>query len=695
MRKNSFLLIALCLAFWLLLGPLGCGGDSEDTGVTGDFEAAGEAEEDMAEQAPGGDGDRPSPGGGDPDKAPADGDGPPSDADIPPADPDLEPPPDGDLDSDLPGEAEGSEAADAPPDGDLDLDGEAEAETDGELEAGAEIDIDAEAGAEGEAVPEEEAEGEGGGRPPDVGELIITEIMANPTQVEDEFGEWIELYNAGPATLELSGCTLRVDAEQEAIADGTVLAPGGFFVFGNSADTDLNGEVEIDAEWGDWTLGDLGATIGLECGGGGTLIDEVTYDHNWPLMDGRALSLDLAAFDALANDLPENWCPAEASYGFGDCGTPGGDNFYCFIDGDVDAEKGAEFDGDRSELWPGAGDLLITEIMIDTDNLAENFSQWFEMQNLSERAVKVFGCSVSDSGHTSPITDDIAIEPGGFIVFGISKNLELNGGVTVDVDWGNWTLSGTGDMVKLSCGGATVDEVAFDTAWQITTGYSLTLDATGFWPDSNDNPIFWCNAKTKYHEHNYGTPGAANDICFVVDGDYERDRDGEFLVRPTGGEVVITELMVDPAGIEDSAGEWFEITNISMETFNLQGCEFADQFNSDWSLIDTPLFIEPGWRLVFGRNDNPATNDNVDVDFAWEGWEFMNDGGSVRIRCDLVVVDEVGYDSASVEEGRSLSLDPDHSTVYDNDDPEYWCAGDGLYGAHNHGTPGAANPDCP
>ena len=34
-------------------------------------------------------------------------------------------------------------------------------------------------------------------------DLVITEIMKNPTQVNDEFGEWFEVYNRGDVAAEL------------------------------------------------------------------------------------------------------------------------------------------------------------------------------------------------------------------------------------------------------------------------------------------------------------------------------------------------------------------------------------------------------------------------------------------------------------------------------------------------------------
>ena len=44
---------------------------------------------------------------------------------------------------------------------------------------------------------------------------------------------------------------------------------------------------------------------------------------------------------------------------------------------------------------------------------------------------------------------------------------------------------------------------------------------------------------------------------------------------PTVGELVINEIMINPAGSEPG-GEWIEIVNISGETRDLNGCSITD-----------------------------------------------------------------------------------------------------------------------
>ena len=70
-----------------------------------------------------------------------------------------------------------------------------------------------------------------------IGELVITEIMQNPTTTPDADGEWFELTNTSAAAVDLDGLILRDDGADNFTVSGTlIVAPGGFVVFATNGD---------------------------------------------------------------------------------------------------------------------------------------------------------------------------------------------------------------------------------------------------------------------------------------------------------------------------------------------------------------------------------------------------------------------------------------------------------------------------
>ena len=73
-------------------------------------------------------------------------------------------------------------------------------------------------------------------RPQTPGSLIITEYMANPEEVPNEMGEYIELYNASSSPVNLKGCIIRDgNGRCSSPAEDVWVQPGAFAVAGGSA----------------------------------------------------------------------------------------------------------------------------------------------------------------------------------------------------------------------------------------------------------------------------------------------------------------------------------------------------------------------------------------------------------------------------------------------------------------------------
>ncbi|MEC9071797.1 MAG: lamin tail domain-containing protein, partial [Myxococcota bacterium] len=169
--------------------------------------------------------------------------------------------------------------------------------------------------------------------------------------------------------------------------------------------------------------------------------------------------------------------------------------------------------------------------------------------------------------------------------------------------------------------------------------------------------------------------------------------------KPQEGELLITELMINPAAASDPFGEWIEIFNATDQTLSLVGCEVHDQGTDIIALGEGTgyLVIEPGQHLVLGFSDDLSKNGGVDVNVVYGTMLLDNVTDEVVITCPSGVVDEVAYGTVlfPIQSGSSMSLDAGSMDAESNDLPFSWCPGGEVFGAGDYGTPGQANAACP
>jgi len=155
--------------------------------------------------------------------------------------------------------------------------------------------------------------------------IVINEIQYHPAS-DDHGEEYIELYNSGAITANLSGWEFS-DGIRYTFPVSTFIPPGSYLVVGHDPVT-VETVYSITGVLGPFESGRLaneGERVALE-DAEGKLIDEVTYDdhHPWPEPpdgDGPSLELINPAFD---NDRPCSWGasrPVTISLG-----TPGAQN---------------------------------------------------------------------------------------------------------------------------------------------------------------------------------------------------------------------------------------------------------------------------------------------------------------------------------------------------------------------------------
>ncbi len=133
------------------------------------------------------------------------------------------------------------------------------------------------------------------------------------------------------------------------------------------------------------------------------------------------------------------------------------------------------------------------------------------------------------------------------------------------------------------------------------------------------------------------------------------------LVQPasrasTIDELLITEVMADPAAVSDGFGEWFELYNPGDSIIDLDGLILHDDGSNQYH-FDGPLPIAPGEYFVLARNGDPSSNGGIFVDHVYSNFTLANssdeiifsDGAGERLRLD--------YFSGFAVAGQSRELD--------------------------------------
>ncbi|MBU4360730.1 lamin tail domain-containing protein, partial [Patescibacteria group bacterium] len=171
------------------------------------------------------------------------------------------------------------------------------------------------------------------------GDIIINEIMQNPSVVDDDYGEWIELYNTTQNSVDLIGCIITDnDSNSHIINNSLVVSIGDYVILGRSNDININGGVIVDYKYSNFSLGNSDDEIILTCNNGveDIEIDRVEYTGSspWPDPTGASMGFNpnlLNSDPKNENDIGSNWCESSTMWSgsAGDKGTPGAVNDSC------------------------------------------------------------------------------------------------------------------------------------------------------------------------------------------------------------------------------------------------------------------------------------------------------------------------------------------------------------------------------
>ncbi len=156
-------------------------------------------------------------------------------------------------------------------------------------------------------------------RNPEPGDLVISEVMANPSAVPDRFGEWFELFNPTTDSLVLNDLVLSDNGSNEHQINTTnrlLINSGQYFVLARNGDTNLNGGVTADYVYSGFSLNNTSDAIIVSSDG--MEITRLEYSAGF-VKSGK--STELLSLPSEAGNY--QLTPDTLTYGTGDTGTPG------------------------------------------------------------------------------------------------------------------------------------------------------------------------------------------------------------------------------------------------------------------------------------------------------------------------------------------------------------------------------------
>jgi hypothetical protein len=493
-------------------------------------------------------------------------------------------------------------------------------------------------------------------------ELIISEVMNNPVAVNDTRGEWFEVYNPTGAAVDLEGWIIHdEDDDRHIIGESVVIAPGGYGVFARNGDIARNGGVVADYVYGNdmYLFNNFDELILANPARDES--DHIVWDDGRSFPDAEGASMALGDLSA-DNGWGGNWCVSTAAFGAGDLGTPGTAN-------DCDASANTDT-------------VVITEIHQNPFAVGDRHGEWFEVSNPTAVDIDLNGWVVRDDDsdrHQIRRAGGLIVPAGGSIVIGRTRNETKNGGAGVDYSMGDSMplFNGSDEIEIVDTNGRVVDRVAwnhFSSEWYVRNGASMALrdiDA--------DNALgsSWCVSGTQFGKGDLGTPGTPNSC-----------------EGPSAGQLVISEVMQNPAAVPDSAGEWFEVHNPGDTALDIDGWVVRDNDYASHTIDNGgPLIVPANGYLVLGRNANSGQNGGVDM-----AYEFGADVTLTNATDELEIldaalrpIDRIAWDDGRTfpdPVGASMSLrDP----AADNAAAANWCVSVTPFGRGDLGTPGAAN----
>ncbi len=205
-------------------------------------------------------------------------------------------------------------------------------------------------------------------------DIIITEIMNNPNEMFDDFGEWFEVHNTGATPVDLNGWTIKDNGSNTHVIAGSAIVPaGGYSVLCRNDSTMVLQGVNAIYEYSDDIVLGNGDDEVILFNVALAEIDRVEYDGGtiWPDPTGASMMWNEASDD---NNNGLNWAISTTPFGTGDLGTPEATN------GTVVGQAPVVADVYHRALMPGPAEAVtVYGTITDNDGTITSASVFYQV----------------------------------------------------------------------------------------------------------------------------------------------------------------------------------------------------------------------------------------------------------------------------------------------------------------------------
>lgn len=150
-------------------------------------------------------------------------------------------------------------------------------------------------------------------------------------------------------------------------------------------------------------------------------------------------------------------------------------------------------------------------------------------------------------------------------------------------------------------------------------------------------------------------------------------------------DLLISEIMANPAAVSDTNGEWFELFNPTADTINLDGLTLSDDGANSVLLSGSNLSINSGDYFVLARNNDSLINGGFVADYSYgSGFTLSNSSDEIVFSDSNGELLRLNFSGAFVSSGASMELLSDTMLLSN------YALSTTAYGAGDLGTPGIA-----
>ena len=388
-----------------------------------------------------------------------------------------------------------------------------------------------------------------------VGQIVINEFVANPTDGESE---WIELYNFSTSSIDLTGWTLNDGVGKIASPTSTVEASSFVVIklssskLNNGGDMivlkNLQDEIVDKVSYGDWDDGnksdnapdhEKGNSVARISDGQDTESDQNDFKETTTITKGLE---NIVTIPIVENE------PSSPSSGGG--ATP-----------------------QLPSIVYQPGDVVINELVSDP---ADDQSEFVEFYNKTASSIDLSGWWIEDGSETKTV---------------LSGSISAKSFAIVESPKGN--LNNSGDVVVLfDPSGKEIDRVTYGT-WDdgnVSDNAPIAKD-----PMSLARKVDGQDADNDHYDFVLTTTitkGKTNVVSSITE-------DGEVIEQSVGSfNIILNEVFPNPSG-SDNEDEFIELKNIGIETVDLTNWKLGDSTSKRYTIKQGTIL--PGSYLVFKR----------------------------------------------------------------------------------------------